>query len=201
MVEEKRRKRKEEYEKKKQEREKAGITQAEPLTVEKIGEESEPEKKTRKRKSKKKEAINSDDLNAIFSPIISIISSKPNCEHWKMTEKELKSVTEPLAEILNKNDVFGGLKNTSEITLLIALMSLIFPRTIITVQKKREVKKVGKGNATGSTGRKLDETRKSKSAISEDRKSGKDVGKNVGKSASNSETNGSILDSIGIPIA
>jgi hypothetical protein len=196
------------YEKKKKEREAAGIAQRKPeqvATPMQAGEvpeqeEKKPAPKKRRTSKKKKDVLSSQDLNKIFMPLVGVIASRPGMEHWSMTEEEITTVTEPLAEILGRMDALNKFQSSAEISLIIACVALFVPRGYISIQKGLEKKKHAKGNTLGSAGNKLDEGRKSRT-VAEGRKS-KDADKRDDKKpAANGTANGEIYDILGASIA
>lgn len=144
--------------------------------VEDVRKVSEPKPK-QQRKSKKKTAIKPEDLDAIFMPLVGFVSSRPDMEHWAMSEKEIRTVTEPLADVLSKFEALKALENSAEIALVIAVVALVAPRTAITVKKRKE-KKNGKEVST-SASQKLDGNRKSTVVPGRDSKTSTQRGKNI----------------------
>lgn len=154
---------KKQIEKIKAEKEKAGITQAPPISTVPKPEPAKPKRASRKRK--KKTTVDSESVEKLLMTVTGVIATRPDCEQWAMQKKEAQAIAQPLVEILDKYDLAGGLaENSAEIALVVASVSFVAPRIMITANKKKEKKKDGMAgkSASGSTGRKLDETRKSK---------------------------------------
>lgn len=196
------------YEKKKKEREAAGIAQRKPEQVAapvQAGEvpeqeEKKPAPKKRRTSKKKKDVLSSQDLNKIFMPLVGVIASRPGMEHWSMTEEEITTVTEPLAEILGRMDALNKFQSSAEISLIIACVALFVPRGYISIQKGLEKKKHAKGNTLGSAGNKLDEGRKSRT-VTEGRKSESTHKRDDKKPAADGSPNGAVYDILGASIA
>ncbi len=153
------------YNKKKEERKKAGIEQSEPISVIPNDEKAEPVKKKRTtRRRKKKTTVESESIEKLLMTVTGVIATRPNMKVWEMQPKEAKAIAEPLAEVLDKYNLASGIaENSAEISLVIASLSFVAPRVLITVSQRKEKKKDGMDgkSATGSTGRKLEQTRKS----------------------------------------
>ena len=190
----------EKYQKEKDERDKAGITQGEPIKVLKSSEPSDPletipqPKKKRRSVSKKQNfAIEAEQMDALLMAVFNLLGSRPNMGHWKITKTEAHSISVPLCEILAKYDQLTALsQNSSEIALVIACMTIILPRIMLTAKINSEVKKDGLSgkSSLGSTGRKLDESRKAKNSD----RSGN------GKPSTTSKVNGFSNDVFGLPL-
>ena len=153
------------YNKKKEERKKAGIEQSEPISVLPTEEKNEPIKKKRTtRRRKKKTTVESESIEKLLMTVTGVVATRPNMEMWKMQQKEAKAIAEPLAEVLDKYNLASGIaENSAEISLIVASLSFVAPRVMITLTQRKEKKTDGMGGkaTTGSTGKKLDETRKS----------------------------------------
>lgn len=190
----------EKYQKEKEERDKAGITQGEPIKVLKSSEPSDPletipqPKKKRRSVSKKQNfSIESEQMDALLMAVFNLLGSRPNMGHWKITKAEAHSISVPLCEILAKYDQLTALtQNSSEIALVIACMTIILPRIMMTAKINSEVKKDGLSgkSSLGSAGRKLDESRKAKAS---DRTSN-------GKPSVTGKTDGISNDVFGLPL-
>lgn len=113
--------------------------------------------KPRKVKGSKKEeqtpALDVTQLNLIVASLSSVVASRPNCEHWLLTEKEINSITVPLSKMLAESTVFAGMgQYSNQIALCLACFTVFMPRLIITVQKNKEVKKIARtGQNTNTT--------------------------------------------------
>lgn len=160
-------KNKEKYDKEMSERKDNKITQKEPvkLTVSDDGtvEEKTP-KKTRKRRTKK-QTIDTEPIEKLLMTTSNIVATRPDMAMWKMSKQEAHAIAEPLGQVLEKYDIAKPLMdNAPEISLLVAVLGFTAPRIITTIAIKKESNKdgfKGKVERIGSTGRKLDENRKS----------------------------------------
>lgn len=154
------------YNKKKEQRKKDGIEQSEPIPVSESVVKEEPTKKKRvTRRRKKKTTVESESIEKLLMTVTGVVATRPHMEMWKMQQKEAKAIAEPLAEVLDKYDLASGIaENSAEISLIVASLSFVAPRIMLTVSQRKEKQKDGMDgkSATASTGRKLDETRKSK---------------------------------------
>ena len=184
---------KEEYDKKQAEREKAGIKQDAPLKV--VEGSAVPEEKPKRKRTprKKKTTVDSETVEKLLLTVSGIVASRKGCEHWQLTKQECKTIADPLVEVLDKYDVAKSfVDNAPEISLAIACISVTVPRLMISNQKRKVKKDDGMGGkaATGSTGKRLDENRKSKTVSRED----------DGKSTNNAKNANTEYGIFGLPL-
>lgn len=174
----KNRTKREKYQQAKEEREKAGIVQGEPIRITPPTNEPDPlenvpstkpkstkSKNTRTRAKAQKVTFEAEQLDTILVAIFDLVASRPNMGAWKITKAEAHTISVPLCEVLAKYDQLNTFtQNSSEIALIVACISLFVPRLIATVKVKKEVSQDGLygKSIAGSTGRKLDKSRPSK---------------------------------------
>ena len=173
---------KEEYDKKQAEREKAGIKQEEPLKVVEGTPIAEEKPKRKRTPRKKKTTVDSETVEKLLLTVSGIVASRKGCEHWQLTKQECKTIAEPLVEVLDKYDVAKSFAdNAPEISLAIACISVTVPRVMISNQKRKVKKDDGMGGkaSTGSTGKRLDENRTSKTVSRKDDGKSSDNAKNA----------------------
>ena len=108
------------------------------------------------KKVKKKEeepAIDVSQINLIIAGISSAVASRPGCAHWLLTEKEINSITVPLAGMMAESDIFSKMgEYSNQIALVTACVTVFAPRILITAQQTKERKKVERtGNKTDTT--------------------------------------------------
>ena len=117
-----------------------------PVSISTSGEEEKPEKKVRKRTPKKKEpSFDTSQIDAVLIGLSDYISSRPNMAHWKMTEKEVKSITEPLGNMIAKSEQLAKITEHSDaIALTLAVVTIFAPRIFISMQMSNEAKKMKK---------------------------------------------------------
>lgn len=99
--------------------------------------------KPRKVNSKKAQSdtIDTTQINALIATLSAIVASRPGCEHWLLTEKEIDSITQPLAKILAESEALSKInENSNQIALVIACVSVFAPRVFVTAQKMKEKK-------------------------------------------------------------
>lgn len=90
--------------------------------------------------TKQKEAsIKAEDVQAFIKAMFATLASLTKMPHWNITEEEAKALSEPLSNILNEL-MKTELPNANYVSLAIALVSIMMPRLIITIQL-REVHK------------------------------------------------------------
>lgn len=158
--------------------------------------------KPRKVKGSKKEevtpALDVAQLNMIVASLSAVIASRPNCEHWLLTEKEINSITVPLSKMLAESPMFANMgQYSNQIALCLACITVLMPRLIVTVQKSKEVKKVartGQQTVTNVNDERIGTTGKEKKS---------NTGTNRGndqKSSSNGSNNADDVPFYGVPI-
>ena len=102
-----------------------------------------PEKSTKKRTRRKTKEPKMDmsQFDAMLIGLSEYVASRPGCEHWKMTQKEVQSITEPLGNILAKSEYMSQFAEHSDaIALVFACATIFAPRIIITVNNQKEKK-------------------------------------------------------------
>lgn len=93
---------------------------------------------TRKAQS---DVIDTTQINALIATVSAIVASRPDCEHWLLTEKEIDSITQPLAKMLAESEALSKInENSNQIALVIACVSVFAPRLFVTAQKMKEKK-------------------------------------------------------------
>ena len=102
--------------------------------------------------NKKKSAeppINNDSLKLMIVTVSGLVASRPNMEHWMLSDKEIDSIVTPLGNILKEYDAFSSLGgHSNEIALAMACITVFAPRLFITANKMKERKNNG---ITGNT--------------------------------------------------
>ena len=99
--------------------------------------------KPRKVNTKKAQSdvIDTTQINALIATVSAIVASRPDCEHWLLTEKEIDSITQPLAKMLAESEALSKInENSNQIALVIACVSVFAPRLFVTAQKMKEKK-------------------------------------------------------------
>lgn len=105
---------------------------------------SQAQRKTRKSRVKKN-TVDMTQFDVMLLGFSDYIASRPNMSHWKMTEKEVKSITEPLGNMIAKSDFAGQIAEHSDAIALVIACGMVFvPRVTITVQQKSADKKAKK---------------------------------------------------------
>lgn len=80
-------------------------------------------------------------FEAMLIGLSEYVASRPGCEHWKMTQKEVQSITEPFGNILAKSEYMAQFAEHSDaIALVFACVTIFAPRIIITVNNQKEKK-------------------------------------------------------------
>ena len=165
---------KEKYDKEIEQRKESKVAQNKPVKLEitPTGEiEEKPVKKTRKRRTKKN-SVDTEPIEKLLMATTGVIATRPDMQMWKMSKQEAHAIAEPLGQVLEKYDLAKPLtENAPEIALVVATLTFVAPRTVATIAVKREKNKDGfKGKVvgTGSTGKVLDENRKSDTVVKRD---------------------------------
>ena len=168
-------------EEKKIEKVESKIAQNEPVKLEINSDgnlqekEPTPVKKRRKIRTKKT-SLDSEPIEKTLIAITGIIASRPNCECWAMTEKEAKSIAEPLTQVLNKYDIGKNIiENSAEIALVTAIALYTVPRVAVTAKLKKgsendAINNNGKRQKSVNASKSLNKERKSKIFVQRDDK-------------------------------
>ena len=99
-------------------------------------------RKVRKAKTEAPSPVDTTQLNAIILTVSGIIASRPNCEHWLLTDAEAESISKPLAGMLAESEFFKNAgQYSNQIALVMACMTIFVPRLMITAAKVKEEKK------------------------------------------------------------
>lgn len=102
----------------------------------------EPKPKKVNKKSGKSDEIDRTQINAVISGLTTAIASRPNCQHWMMTNEEIDSITKPLCNMLKESEIFEKtLEHSNEIALVTACMTVFAPRIFTTVLIEKEKNK------------------------------------------------------------
>ena len=143
------------------------------------------------RKSKNNPKISSEQLTLILGGISTAIASRKGCEHWLLTEEETKSITEPLAKMIEESSLFENIgQYSNQIALVTACITIFTPRIFITVQKMREEKKKN-GIIRQQPANTVRETQRSNNKTDK---------RNIEKSTANNGRNGANVSWYGDPI-
>ena len=102
-------------------------------------------RKVRGKAKEQPEVIDKASLNMIVASLSTIVASRPNCEHWALTESEINSITDPLSKMLAESEAFANLgQYSNQIALVMACVTIIVPRMIISIQKSKEMKQIAR---------------------------------------------------------
>lgn len=109
-------------------------------------------KKVNKKKNEEL-PLDTESLKTLVLTISALIASRPDCEHWLLSEKEVESIITPLQKMLADSELFKGAgAYSNQIALVIACITIFVPRLFITVNKANEKKKRKvTGNETDTT--------------------------------------------------
>ena len=103
---------------------------------------AEPKPKKVNKKSGKTDEIDRTQINAVISGLTTAIASRPNCQHWMMSNEEIDSITKPLCNMLKESELFEKtLEHSNEIALVTACMTVFAPRIFTTVLIEKEKNK------------------------------------------------------------
>lgn len=111
-------------------------------------------KKVNKKKASEP-VVDTTTINMLIATLSTVVSSRPDCEHWALSEKEIQSISAPLSKMLQEYDAFSNIgQYSNQIALVMACVTVFMPRVFISLNKAREKKKhVITGNRTDvSTG-------------------------------------------------
>lgn len=155
-------------------------------------------KKVNKKKASEP-VVDNATINMLIATLSTVVSSRPDCEHWALSEKEINSISEPLSKMLQEYDAFSNIgQYSNQIALVMACVTVFMPRVFISLNKVKEKKKnVITGNrtdvSTGNivTGRNLREEKTSDK---------KPTGRNDGQSTDNGTKHVNDVSLYGLPI-
>lgn len=100
-------------------------------------------KKVNKKKTKQSETISKESLDMMIAGLFSVIGSKPGCEHWNLSDKEIDSITTPLCKMLEESTAFANMgAYSNQIALVMACFTVFMPRLVVTAAKQKEKKKI-----------------------------------------------------------
>lgn len=121
-----------------------------------IPEPTEEKPKKKRKAAPKKTGADVELLTNLICGGSEILAVTPNNAHWKISEEEGKTIAEPLAKVIAKNEHLKKVMEQSDsIALLIATMTVVAPRAYISylqlqdkqrAKKEREVKKIEQEN-------------------------------------------------------
>lgn len=83
-----------------------------------------------------------EQMNNLIVSTSMVIASRPNCAHWMITEKEADSITTPLLAMISESEKLEMIaKNSNQIALVIACITIFVPRLFITIQMNKTTPK------------------------------------------------------------
>lgn len=96
-------------------------------------------------KNTKSDKLDTTQINALLITLSAIVASRPNMEHWLLTEKEVESITTPLCKMLEESEALAKVtENSNQIALVIACATVFMPRVVLTATKIKKQKGVEK---------------------------------------------------------
>lgn len=97
--------------------------------------------KPRKVRKAKAQTIDTGEIDKLIVGVSSVVASRPNMEHWQLTEVEAHTITQPLANILQKYGMFDKVtENSNEIALAVACVSVFAPRVMVSIAQAKAKK-------------------------------------------------------------
>ena len=162
------------------------------------GQDVKPRKVKGTNKKEETPALDVTQLNMIVASLSAVVASRPNCEHWILSEKEINSITVPMSKMLSESAMFANMgQYSNQITLCMACITVFMPRLIVTVQKNKEVKKIARtGQSTNTT---VSDERIGTTGTEKKSNTGTNRG-NDKKSTSNGTDNADNVPFYGVPI-
>ena len=81
-------------------------------------------------------SMTKEQMNALIVSTSAVVASRPNCSHWIITEKEADSITTPLLKMIAESEKLEVIaKNSNQIALVLACITIFAPRIFITIQQ------------------------------------------------------------------
>ena len=125
-----------------QKREERNRKRRERYAKQKAEQGDSPKPKKVKKKKADENALGTEQLNALIKSVSVMIASRPKCEHWLMSDKEIESITTPLSNILKDSEAFKNIgEHSNQIALVFACITVILPRAIKSISIMQEEKK------------------------------------------------------------
>lgn len=92
-----------------------------------------------KKKSAAKKA-DASQLNFLLLTISNVMASRPGMEMWKLTNEEVDSIAEPLANMMARNEAVANAleEHGDAIALVTAIAMIAFPRVMMMMAAKKE---------------------------------------------------------------
>ena len=169
-------------------------------TVTKAPEQPKP-KRTRKKKKEEMQIIDKANLNLMIAGLSAVIASRPDCEHWLLTEQEIDSITTPLCAMMAESEALKNMgQHANQIALVMACITVFMPRLMITAKKQKEKKEREITGNTVKTNVKSDRRGKRNNPITKDRKHTESHSVDNGNTAPNDKNDGNDLSIYGSPI-
>lgn len=159
-------------------------------------------RKVRGKAKEQPEVIDKASLNMVVASLSAIVASRPNCEHWALTETEINSITDPLSKMLAESEAFANLgQYSNQIALVMACVTIIVPRMIISIQKSKEMKQIARtGQRTNTIPKQLDGGTKSGNPKQTKASDHGATGRNEGNATSNGTKHADNVPFYGLPI-
>lgn len=125
----------------------------------------------KKYKPKPKPILHGDNLEQILRTVSDIVSNRPGYEIWKLDEKEITQLAEPLANVFARSSYLE--KITDEygdyVALIIAVGMIVIPRLIIQMkqnnEKRKEQRELEKNGSNGKPGTNINTERNQSTPI------------------------------------
>ena len=143
--------------------------------------------------------VDTSTLNMVIASLSTVVASRPGCEHWALTEKEINSISEPLSKMLQEYDAFSNIgQYSNQIALVMACVTVFMPRVFISLNKLKEKKKnVITGNTTDVSAGRIDTGRNIREEKTGDKKP---TGRNGGQSTTHGAINADDVSVYGLPV-
>lgn len=124
------------------------------VNVPEVTEEKPKKKRAPKQTKKEKQNASIDLLTGLICGGSDMVALVPNCGHWSITEEEGRTIAEPLAKVIEKNEHLQKVMEQSDsIALVLACVSVFVPRMYMSytiMQEKKKKKEVLKNESRES---------------------------------------------------
>ena len=159
-------------------------------------------KKVSNKKKDEPQAIDKASLNLMIAGVFGVIASRPDCEHWLLTEKEIDSITTPLCNMLKESELFQGMgQYSNQIALVMACATIFLPRLVVSVQKQKERKEQSARIKQIANDSRTDTGAKGTSSNDKNTPAGKSDKRNKGNATATGANNADDVSIFGAPIA
>lgn len=99
-------------------------------------------KKVNTKKKATDGTLGTEQITNLLKTVSMLIASRPNQQHWLLSDAEIKSLAEPITKILQESKAFESIgEHSNGIALSIACITILLPRALKSIMDLNEKKK------------------------------------------------------------